>query len=82
MHPDVNQSPVPAGILKKGKVVFDAVYNPPRTRLLREAEEVGCSTATGLDWFVRQAAAQFEIWTGQEAPASVIEAALRQGLAR
>ena len=68
MWPRADESPVPAGILRPGMVVFDSVYNPLHTRLLSDAERAGCTTASGLGWFVGQAAAQFRLWTGQEAP--------------
>jgi shikimate 5-dehydrogenase len=61
-------------------VVFDSVYNPIRTRLLAEAERAGAVTASGLDWFVNQAAAQFELWTGEQAPCQVMEEAIRRHL--
>ena len=47
-----------------GQCVYDLVYNPPVTRLLREAAHVGCETIGGLDMLVAQAQAQFEWWTG------------------
>jgi len=72
MHPKVDETPAPAELLRKGLVVFDAVYNPPVTRLLREAQAAGCITASGVDMFVGQAVAQFELWTGQPAPAEVM----------
>lgn len=62
MHPNVDDSPVKAERLMKGAVVFDAVYNPLRTKLLREAEEKGCVLVSGLEMFVRQAAEQFRLW--------------------
>ena len=49
-------------------VVFDSVYNPIETRLLREAREKGCTVISGVELFVNQAVAQFELWTGQTAP--------------
>ena len=61
-------------------VVFDAVYNPPETRLLREAKAAGCRTITGIVWFVNQAAAQFELWTGKSAPREVMERVIRKKL--
>ena len=76
MHPNVDESPVPAEILKPGMLVLDAVYNPLETRLLREAAQAGCKTATGFGWFVNQAAAQFELWTGKPAPIKVMKEAL------
>ena len=72
MHPKVDETPAPAELLRKGLVVFDAVYNPPVTRLLREAQAAGCITASGVDMFVGQAVAQFELWTGQPAPVEVM----------
>lgn len=72
MHPDVDATPVPREVLKPQHVVFDAVYNPLETRLLREAREMGCTTVPGLDWFIGQAAAQFELMTGRTAPQEVM----------
>ena len=54
-----------------GVVVFDTVYTPPETRLLRDAAAAGCTTVGGTAMFLAQAAAQFKAWTGLEAPASV-----------
>jgi len=68
MQPNVDQTPFSKERLKKGMVVFDAVYNPLKTRLLREAEEIGCITIPGIDLFVNQAVDQFELWTGEKAP--------------
>jgi shikimate dehydrogenase len=61
-------SPVDASALRRGAVVLDAVYDPPRTRLLTDAEARG-ATAIGGKWMlVYQAAAQFELWSGMSAP--------------
>jgi len=49
-------------------LAFDAVYNPPRTKFLRQAEAAGARTVSGVEMFLRQAAAQFEAWTRQPAP--------------
>jgi len=68
MHPKTDASPVPREALREGLVVYDAVYNPAETRLLREARQAGCRTVAGLDHFVRQAVEQFELWTGRPAP--------------
>lgn len=62
MHPNEDDSPVSLSRLHSGLVVFDAVYNPLQTRLLREADERGCITISGLEMFVRQAAEQFRLW--------------------
>ena len=80
MYPNVDESPVPASCLRRSMVVFDAVYNPIETRLLREAREAGCVTASGFDWFVSQAAAQFETWTDKRAPRERMAEAVREQL--
>jgi 3-dehydroquinate dehydratase/shikimate dehydrogenase len=82
MYPKVDDCPVRAGVLREGAVVFDAVYNPLETKLLRLAGERGCVTASGLEWFVGQAARQFELWTGREAPAGVMREVVLQRLGR
>ncbi|MCK4727376.1 MAG: shikimate dehydrogenase, partial [Desulfobacterales bacterium] len=46
----------------------DAVYNPLKTLLLKEAEAAGCTVASGLEMFVHQGVEQFRAWTGKEAP--------------
>lgn len=73
MHPDVDASPMET--LPKQTtsqtVVFDTIYNPTETKLLRQAKEAGCVTVGGIEMFNRQAAAQFELWTGKQAPAEV-----------
>jgi 3-dehydroquinate dehydratase/shikimate dehydrogenase len=51
-----------------GDVVFDMVYNPLETILLRNAREQGKTIVPGLDMFIEQAVKQFEIWTGETAP--------------
>jgi len=73
MHPKVDETLVPRRLLRPGLVVFDAVYTPLRTRLLREAEEAGAKAVPGVGMFVGQAAAQFELWTGEDAPVRVME---------
>jgi 3-dehydroquinate dehydratase/shikimate dehydrogenase len=80
MHPNVHGTPLPKEALRKGMIVFDAVYNPLETRLLREAREAGCRTIGGLRWFVSQAALQFELWTGRPAPRQVMEKVVKQRL--
>ncbi len=67
MWPEFHLSPLPADSLKGYSLVFDVVYNPIETQLLKDAAEAGLSTLGGLDMFVRQAATQFELWTGEAA---------------
>lgn len=72
MHPDTEASPVDQDLLRPGLLVFDAVYNPPTTRLLREAEASGSRVLTGVSMLVYQGVAAFELWTGREAPEAVM----------
>ncbi|MDA1040832.1 MAG: shikimate dehydrogenase [Planctomycetota bacterium] len=81
MHPDVNDTPFPKSHLQSYMVVFDTVYNPENTLLIKEARAVGCRTVTGVDMFVRQAAHQFKIWHGSNAPESVMRDALKRATA-
>ncbi len=72
MTPNIDASPVPSDVLSRARVVFDTIYNPVRTRLLREASDAGCLTVSGVDMFVNQAVAQFEFWTGKSAPRNLM----------
>jgi len=78
MHPRVEETPVRQDQLT-GRYVYDLVYNPTDTRLLREASAAGCRTIGGLDMLVAQAHEQYHWWTGAEPPAGVMrEAALKR----
>jgi shikimate dehydrogenase len=72
MSPDDDQTPVPADLLGASLTVFDVVYNPYETRLLREAKAAGAKTINGLEMLVRQGAIAFEKWTGIKAPVDVM----------
>ncbi len=65
MHPDTNATPVPKKCLKKPLVVFDTVYNPRETLLLKHAREKGLKRIDGLLMLINQAAAQFKLFTGK-----------------
>ena len=80
MSPDANQSPVPSMLLKAQLVVFDAVYNPLKTRLLAEAESSGALTVSGIDMLVWQGALAFELWTGVKAPIDIMKASVLKAL--
>jgi len=67
MHPNVNETPLPRECIKKDMVVFDTVYNPPQTLLLKQAKEAGAKTIDGLSMFINQAAAQFKLFIGRDA---------------
>jgi len=80
MHPNIDESPVHHSCLKPGLVVMDVVYTPETTLLIREAQNRGCHVITGVDMFVRQAAAQFKHFTGQEASREYMRTILRRAL--
>jgi 3-dehydroquinate dehydratase/shikimate dehydrogenase len=78
MSPKINESffsdRIPADL------VFDMVYNPLETQLLRNAKAAGRETIPGIEMFVEQAAAQFEIWTGEKAPRTIMRNAVAEAL--
>ncbi|MGL6096304.1 MAG: shikimate dehydrogenase [Fimbriiglobus sp.] len=80
MFPDVDDCPVHASFLKPGLIVFDTIYNPETTKLIREAKARGGSVITGVDMFVRQAAAQFEAFTGTVPPLDPMRELVRKAL--
>ncbi len=64
MHPDTNNCVLSKEKVQKTKAVFDAVYNPLETKLIRYAKEGGIKYSNGLSMLVWQAAAAQEIWLG------------------
>jgi shikimate dehydrogenase len=66
MYPDIEESPISEEMLHNDLFVFDIVYNPLETKLLKEASKIGCKTLGGLDMFVYQGALAFEWWTGKK----------------
>lgn len=73
MWPDVDTSPWPDDLpIPPGCTVYDLVYRPARTRLLRQAEACGAQGIGGLGMLVHQGALAFEMWTGQDAPVGVM----------
>ncbi len=82
MFPDVEKTPVPENMLKEGMIVFDAVYNPIRTKLLTDAKERGCHTINGLSMFINQAAEQFRLWTNIEPPVELMSNVVMEMLSR
>jgi 3-dehydroquinate dehydratase/shikimate dehydrogenase len=81
MHPNVDESPFDKEHLRPYMVVFDTVYNPENTLLIKEARSVGCRTVTGVDMFVRQAAIQFRLWHGSDPRPEVMRDALKRATA-
>ena len=80
MHPNLDETPIHHSYLKPNLVVFDIVYNPESTLLVKEARDRGCHVVTGVEMFVRQAAAQFKLFTGQEPPIDLMRRMVRRAL--
>ncbi len=68
MHPDVDSAPYNASAMNQYLAVFDTVYNPENTLLIKQAKRAQCRIITGIDMFVRQAAYQYKLFTGNDAP--------------
>jgi shikimate 5-dehydrogenase len=81
MHPETEKSPVPADWLS-GEWVYDLVYNPRETRLLKDAVVRGCKTISGLEMFLGQAVKQQQLWCGGQAPEPAMREALEGWLLR
>lgn len=84
MHPKTDASAFDGNMprLSSRTLVFDAVYNPGQTKLLRQAEEAGAKTVSGVEMFVRQAARQFELWTDKPAPRDLMRQVVLDRLPR
>lgn len=81
MAPDNEASPIAKEHLRGFEVVMDIVYVPLQTRLLRDAAACGCACVDGLEMLLYQGVAQFELWTGLEAPVEVMRQELYQAVA-
>jgi shikimate dehydrogenase len=71
----IQETPLPMDLHRAGAVVLDMIYDPLETRFLREAKAAGGKTIDGLQMLLAQAVAQFETWTGLEAPVDVMKSA-------
>jgi 3-dehydroquinate dehydratase/shikimate dehydrogenase len=82
MHPKIEASPLDNlnVTFTPQTLVFDTIYNPIETKLLAQAKAAGAATISGVEMFVRQAAAQFTAWTGQSAPQDVMRRTLESRL--
>ncbi len=78
MHPNMDETPFEKHHLRPAMTVFDTVYNPENTLLIKEARSQSCGVVTGVEMFVRQAALQFERFTGQEAPRELMRETLKR----
>jgi 3-dehydroquinate dehydratase/shikimate dehydrogenase len=75
-----SKTPVTARQLGGARLVYDLVYNPTETLFLREAKDAGCETLGGLSMLIAQAAEQFKLWTGANAPEDVMWEAAERAL--
>ncbi len=66
MHPKIDKSPISKEFLHKNLFVFDVVYNPLKTKLMKDASEIGCKILGGLDMLINQGALGFEWWTNKK----------------
>ena len=80
MHPAVEASPMPARCISGDMIVFDTVYNPVETLLLRQARAAGAQTVDGVSMFVNQAAIQFKLFTGVEPPRELMQEVIARHL--
>jgi 3-dehydroquinate dehydratase/shikimate dehydrogenase len=81
MHPNLDDTPLPpAAFPRPGIVLFDTVYHPENTMLLKLGRERQATTITGVEMFLRQAALQFKIYTGLDAPLDVMKETLKRKL--
>ncbi len=81
MFPHTNQTPVDQRHLRKGLLVCDLTYNPPRTRLLEEAQQAGCRTLNGVGMAVHQGARGFTLLTGRPEPTGIMKRVMRRIMA-
>ena len=80
MYPNMDESPIHQSFLKPGVMVFDTIYTPENTLLIKEARTRGCHVLSGVEMFVRQAALQFRLFTGREAPMDMMRALVKRAL--
>lgn len=78
MHPNVDETPFDKHYLRPSMIVFDAVYNPENTLLVKDARERNCTVVTGVEMFVRQACLQFQHFTGREGPAQLMRDVIKR----
>jgi len=78
MKPKDAETPVPKRLLRKELIVFDIVYNPLETRLLKEAREVGATTLDGLEMLLHQGIEAFKIWFNLEPPVGLLKKAIEE----
>ena len=82
MYPHKDKSPVKALALGGYKYVMDVIYNPLKTKLLKDAEKQGCHIFLGLDMFVHQGAEQIRLWMGVEPPRALMKKVILERLTK
>ncbi|TCS94801.1 shikimate dehydrogenase [Hazenella coriacea] len=80
MFPHVDEMPISSSWISAEQIMSDLIYHPQETLLLQEAKKRGAFIHTGLGMLVHQAAVAFELWTGQQAPISLMRQILKQSL--
>jgi 3-dehydroquinate dehydratase/shikimate dehydrogenase len=80
MYPEMDDTPYPEHWLREGMLVFDTIYNPENTLLIKQAKARGCVTVSGIEMFLRQAGAQFECFVQRPAPMDVMHSVLRRAM--
>jgi shikimate dehydrogenase len=78
MYPKISETIVTSEMMHKDLVVFDIVYNPQNTLLLKEAKKAGATTIDGVMMLVFQGVESFKIWTGRTPPVDIMEKAVRE----
>ncbi len=81
MHPNVDETPYDKHHMRPSMLVFDIVYNPENTLLIKEARERNCLVVTGVEMFVRQACLQFKLFTGEDGPAERMHDVIKRATA-
>lgn len=80
MHPGADKSIISPDLIKKNSIVMDIVFNPYKTKLLREAEKRGCIAIPGAEMLISQALLQFALWTGRNAPEGIMREKMKECL--
>lgn len=80
MYPKVDDSVIPKDLLREDLVVFDVVYNPLETKLLKDAKAIEAKAISGVMMLVYQGVAAFELWTDKKAPVPLMKKMVLEGL--
>ena len=80
MYPKIETTPIPKEFLKPNHIIFDAVYNPLKTKLILDAEKIGCKTISGVNMLVHQGAQSLRIWLGIEPPIQIMKEVVLKSL--